>query len=90
VNGAFEAFEALNIATINILSGAMAVTGGVLWYFDVRGLEELRTRVREAIGVGGARDEKEAEEEMEEWLAVVLKRKEEKEEKRRKGSEGDR
>ncbi|KAI9819283.1 MAG: hypothetical protein M1827_007440 [Pycnora praestabilis] len=89
VNGAMEAFEALNIATINVLSFAMMGVGGALWVFDISTLADLRTRVREGMGFGGDRvgGEKDADEEMEEWLATVLERRDRKEGKRREERE---
>jgi hypothetical protein len=80
VSAPIEAVEALNIATINVLSLAMIGVGGSLWYLDIDGLEEGRRFVRGGMGVDGTgRSEQDAEEEFEEWLATVLSRKEEKE-----------
>ncbi|KAH0844145.1 hypothetical protein AYO21_02100 [Fonsecaea monophora] len=77
VNGAMEAVEALNIATINVLSLSMMVTGGAMWYFDINSLAEARRKIRGGLGVDGTgKSEKEAEEEFEEWMATVLARKE--------------
>jgi hypothetical protein len=76
VNGALEAFEALNIATIHVLSGAMMVSGGLLWAFDIASLDDMRARVRKAMDVDGSVEDKAAEEELEEWFASVLARKE--------------
>ena len=85
VNGALEAFEALNIATINVTSIMMMVTGGFLWAFDISTLEELRGKLRGGLGVDGSgRGETDIEEELEEWPAIVLESKKEKEEKRTK------
>ena len=65
----------------------MMVGGGLLWAFDISGLEDMRRKVRGGLGVdGNGRSEREVEEEFEEWIAGVLKRKEEKE--RRMGYEG--
>lgn len=87
VNGALEAFEALNIATVNVFSFAIMMTGGVLWALDVSTLEDLRRRVRAGMGVSG--DGKNADEEMEEWVASVLARKERREEGRRARRDDD-
>ena len=79
VNGAFEAVEALNLATINVLSFAMMATGGALWYFDVNSMDEARRKLRGGLGVDGSgKSEEEANEEIEEWVATVLSRKEQK------------
>ncbi|MCJ1245585.1 hypothetical protein MMC30_002789 [Trapelia coarctata] len=85
VNGALEAFEALNIATINVASFTMMMTGGVLWACDISTLEELRKEVRGGLGVDGTgRGESDAEDDWEEWLAGVVERKREKEKRRRR------
>ncbi|MCJ1308197.1 hypothetical protein MMC25_001850 [Agyrium rufum] len=79
-NAGLEAFEALSLATINVLSGALFMTGGLLWAFDVKGMDDLRKKVRGGLGVDGTgRDERDVEEEFEEWLATTLERKKEKE-----------
>ena len=71
--------RALTLATLNVFSWAMMVTGGALWYFDISNMDEMRRKVRGGLGVDGTgRTEQEAEEDMEEWLAEVLARKEEK------------
>jgi hypothetical protein len=85
INGAMEAFEALNIATINVLSVGMMASGGLLWAFDIAGVEDMRRKVRKQIGVDVSRTDQDAEEEIEEWFATVLARKEF---KALRGSEG--
>ena len=83
INGAMEAFEALNIATINVTSFAIMTTGGLMWAFDVGGIDDMRRKIRGGLGIDGSgRSEKEVEEEFEEWLATVLERKKQKEEER--------
>lgn len=76
VNGAMEAFEALNIATINVISGGMMFAGGTLWAFDIASVEDMRRKVRTNLGVDVLRTDQDAEEEIEEWFATVLARKE--------------
>jgi hypothetical protein len=79
VSGAMEAVEALNIATINVLSVAMMATGGALWYLDINSMAEARMMIRGGLGVDGTgRTEQQAEEEFEEWMASTLARKEQK------------
>ncbi|KAL9103122.1 MAG: hypothetical protein Q9163_001801 [Psora crenata] len=83
ISGAFEAFEALNIATINVASVMMMMGGGLLWALDISSIEDMRRKVRGRLGVDGiARSERDVEEEFEEWIAGVLKRKDDKERKR--------
>lgn len=76
VNGAMEAFEALNIATINVISVGMMTGGGLLWAFDIASLDDMRKKVRTNLGVDDIRKDGDAEEEIEEWFATVLARKE--------------
>ena len=62
------------------------MTGGLLFAFDIHGMEELRRKVRGGLGVDGSgRGEREVEEEWEEWLATTLERKE----RKRKEKAGD-
>ncbi|KAL9109574.1 MAG: hypothetical protein Q9227_005754 [Pyrenula ochraceoflavens] len=77
VSGALDAFEALNIATINVLSLAIMGFGGTLWYLGINDMQDARRVIRGGLGVDGSgRSEKDAEEEFEEWLASTLARKE--------------
>ncbi|KUJ07269.1 uncharacterized protein LY89DRAFT_540973, partial [Mollisia scopiformis] len=76
VNGAMEALEALNLATINVISVGMMATGGLLWAFDISSLDDMRKKVRTNLGVDPIRTDEDAEQEIEEWFATVLARKE--------------
>ncbi|EXJ64354.1 hypothetical protein A1O7_00690 [Cladophialophora yegresii CBS 114405] len=77
VNGAMEALEALNLATVNVLSLSMMATGGTLWYLNINSVADARRMIRGGLGVDGTgRSEKDAEEDFEEWLATTLARKE--------------
>lgn len=88
VNGAMEAFDALTVATANVLSVSMMVAGGALWAFDISSLEDMRGKIRGGLGIDGSEGrESRAEQEMEEWLATVLARKEEKSKARKRGGE---
>ena len=79
VNGAFEAVEALNIATINVLSVAMMATGATLWAMDINSLADARIMIRGGLGIDGkGMTEQEADEEIEEVIASILARKESK------------
>ncbi|KAF8428712.1 hypothetical protein EV426DRAFT_282573 [Tirmania nivea] len=96
-SGPFEALEALNLATLNITAFAVTLVGGGMFALDVTDIEELRRKVRGDDGLGGEvmgdkwrelkRLEREAEEEMEEWMVSVLARKEVKERARRRVEE---
>ncbi len=83
ISGAAEAFEALNIATINVFSVSLMITGGMMWAYDISSLEDLRRKVRAGMGVRGT--EQDADEEIEEWMASVLSRKDDRERRRRRG-----
>ena len=50
VNGALDAFEAFNLATINVVSFGMVGTGGVMWKLGVNDLEDARRITRRYIG----------------------------------------
>ena len=86
-NGAMEAFEALNIATINVLSLGIMTVGGLLYAFDISSVEDLRRNVQKSLGVDGIRTDQEAEEEIEELFSSILERKLRKE-KRGKETKG--
>ena len=87
-SGAVEGVEALSLATVNVSSAALMLTGGTLWALDISSIEDLRRKVRGGMGVDGTgRSESEVEEEFEEWLASVITRKERKEEERRRRGE---
>ncbi|KAF5858702.1 hypothetical protein ETB97_003869 [Aspergillus alliaceus] len=75
VSGGAEAFEALNLATLNVLSFGMAATGGVLCALDINGIDDLRRFVRRGFhGDGGdvMKVDKELEDEVEAWVGNVL------------------
>lgn len=66
------ALEALNLATINVISFGIMATGGLAWAFDISSVDELKERARASIrGQAGALDA-DAEREFEEWAAKVL------------------
>lgn len=81
-NGGIDALEALNIATLGVLSVGMMTVGGAMYAFDVVNVEETRRLVRSRYGWEGRKSEDEVEEELEEWVATVLARKEKKEKER--------
>ncbi|TDZ44813.1 hypothetical protein CTRI78_v009303 [Colletotrichum trifolii] len=70
--GSMIALEALNLATLNVISFGMMMTGGVAFAFDITSIEDLRAMARRSIrGAAGQTDEA-AEKEFEEWAAKVL------------------
>ncbi|KKK21991.1 hypothetical protein ARAM_005067 [Aspergillus rambellii] len=78
VNGAGEALEALNLATLNVVSFGMMGGGGVLWAMDINGLEDMRAYVRkgmlssEEAGEPLTESDKELEKEVEDWIRKYL------------------
>jgi len=88
VNGAMEAFDALNIATINVFSLGMMFSGGLLYAFDIASVDDIRRNVRKNLGVDGVRTDQDVEEEIEEWFATVLDRKDLKEKLREDRAKG--
>ncbi|KAL8909553.1 MAG: hypothetical protein Q9171_004998 [Xanthocarpia ochracea] len=75
-----EAAEALKIATINVLSFALMMTGGTLWAFDISGMAELRERVRsmkkqrEVKGGTNMEQDQALEREFEDFLGPSLRK----------------
>jgi hypothetical protein len=66
------ALEALNLATINVVSFGILMAGGVSWALDVSSMEDMRWWARRGLGgVHGKLDE-EAEKELAEWVAKTL------------------
>lgn len=84
LSGGQDAFEALNIATINTMSIAMIAAGATFCLLDIDSVESARKRYREKMGLEGslkpgAKSSKEEEEQferdMEEWLGSVFEKK---------------
>lgn len=83
---AFVAVEALGLATLNVFSFGVMMTGGFMWAFDISNVEDLRRKARASLyGVDGVVDQA-AEQQVEEWIAEVLSKKEKREKER--GSDG--
>jgi hypothetical protein len=69
------ALEALNLATLNVVSFAIMFTGGLSFAFDISSMEELRAKARKTLFEGTSNTEVDAaaEREVAEWLSKVLK-----------------
>jgi hypothetical protein len=79
-NGALDALEALQLATLNVFSVAMLLVGGGAFALDVGNVEDLRARFKASdAGEEWEGQKKASEEEFEEWLVSILARKELKE-----------
>jgi hypothetical protein len=74
VDGPLEAAQALGLATLNVFAFAMAGIGGVMKYFDVADIEDLREGYRRALGYDVHSGESAADKEIEGWIADVLAR----------------
>ncbi|GKZ17212.1 hypothetical protein AbraIFM66951_009056 [Aspergillus brasiliensis] len=76
VSGGAEAFEALHLATMNVLSFGMMSAGGLLYALDINGVEDMRRFVRKGMVEGDGAlmrgEDKELEKEVEGWVAKVL------------------
>ncbi|OJJ75575.1 hypothetical protein ASPBRDRAFT_118194 [Aspergillus brasiliensis CBS 101740] len=76
VSGGAEAFEALHLATMNVLSFGMMSAGGLLYALDINGVEDMRRFVRKGMVEGDGAlmrgEDKELEREVEGWVAKVL------------------
>lgn len=92
ISGGQDAFEALNIATINTVSIAMILAGGTFCVLDIDSVEAARKRYREKMGLEGSlkpgtkpskEEEEQFERDMEEWLGSVFEKKDLGEVKRR-------
>ncbi|KAI5818815.1 hypothetical protein BZA77DRAFT_306477 [Pyronema omphalodes] len=76
-NGAMDALEALQLATLNVFSVAMLLIGGGAFAMDVSTIEDLRERFKATdMGEEWEKTNKAAEEEWEEWAVSILARKE--------------
>lgn len=68
-----EAFEALNLATINVFSFGIMTTGAVMYALDVDGIEDMRRFMRSGIeGAAAGKSDEELEREVTEWASSVL------------------
>lgn len=74
----FVAVEALGLATLNVFSFGVMMTGGLMWAFDISNVEDLRYKARRKLyGANGVVDEA-AEQQVEDWIADVLSRRDQK------------
>lgn len=68
------AVEALGLATLNVMSFGVMLTGGLMFAFDISNVEELRRKARSSLyGPNGVVDEA-AEQQVEDWIVDVLSR----------------
>lgn len=70
--GPLIAFEALGLATLNVISVGIMATGGLSWAFDLSSAEELRERSRRSLYGKVGQTDKDGEREMEELATMLL------------------
>ncbi|KAJ5124141.1 uncharacterized protein N7515_007966 [Penicillium bovifimosum] len=81
-NSAADAFEALNLATLNVISFGLMAGGAVGYALDINELEDLRKFVRAGLRGGSdtpVKSDEELEMEVTEWVSKVFGDKFEKE-----------
>ncbi|KAL9609237.1 MAG: hypothetical protein Q9167_005972 [Letrouitia subvulpina] len=75
INGHLEAFEALTLASLNLTSVAVFLTGGLMWAFDVEGVQDLKQRmmrIRMQRKASTQTTYTEGDREAEEWFSRYL------------------
>ncbi|XXH03147.1 hypothetical protein Hte_009541 [Hypoxylon texense] len=88
-DSSFIAFEALHLATLNVLGFGIMLTGGLAWAFDISSVDDLRRMARRHIGPTGGQTDEDAERQIEEWVAKVLMRKDPKGEEAKPSTKTD-
>jgi hypothetical protein len=74
-NSAGDAFEALNLATLNVISFGLMAGGAVGYALNINGLEDMRRFVRNGLQGGSdtpVKSDEELEEEVSQWVAKIL------------------
>lgn len=77
-----DAFEALNLATLNVISFALMAGGAAGYALDINNLDDMRKFVRAGLQGGSdvpVKSDEELEQEVTEWVTKVLGDKFEKE-----------
>ncbi|TQS37616.1 hypothetical protein Golomagni_01906 [Golovinomyces magnicellulatus] len=76
VNGAMDALEALNLATVNVVSLALMTAGGMSWALDISSTDDMKRKLHvDTTEAKGLNDEY-SDEAIDAWLASILMRKE--------------
>lgn len=74
-NSAADAFEALNLATLNVISFGLMAGGAVGYALNINGLEDMRRFVRNGLQGGSdtpVKSDEELETEVTEWVTKIL------------------
>ena len=66
------AFEALNLATVNVFSFAIMVAGGLSWSLDISTLDDLKHMAQRTLHRQVGNIDEESEQEVTEWFAKTL------------------
>ncbi|ESZ95826.1 hypothetical protein SBOR_3768 [Sclerotinia borealis F-4128] len=72
--GSMEALEALSVATVNVASGTVMFSGGLLWAFDISTFDDMQQRYRAKMGLLVQETNPEDEKQMEEWVTSMMVR----------------
>jgi len=72
IDGASEAAEALAVATVNVASFGLMMSGGILWALNISNMEDMRQRFGTRFKPDGMRIDVDAEKEAEKWISGVL------------------
>ena len=84
INGRLEAWKALSLATMNLASFMIMMTGGTLWAFDISSMDDLwRTLPKRPVVKSTEADERDAEQEWEAFVAGPTARNQEQEKSNR-------
>lgn len=76
-NGALDAVEAFNIATLNVASIGMTALGAFMCVTDINSVEQARVKMRAGMGISEGvppteEEEKQFEQDIEEWVGKML------------------
>lgn len=73
MSGAGEALEALNLASINVLSFGMMSSGAALYALNINTLDDARRIMRAGLEGGSpSKSDEELEQDVTEWVSSVL------------------
>ncbi|KAI1077485.1 hypothetical protein F5B20DRAFT_262538 [Whalleya microplaca] len=74
--GSLIAFDALRLATLNVIGFGIMGTGGIAWAFNISGVDDLRRMTHRSMGLAEGHTDEDAERAVEEWVAKILGHKE--------------
>jgi hypothetical protein len=87
-NGPLEALEALSLASLNVFSFSVMMTGGMFWAFDIASVKEWRDRTRAKLGYEdtvAAEQSTDGGKTPDEWIVAVLDKEDEEKSKKAGG-----